>query len=249
MTRNIQDAKSLGPMAVEVLSSERRGRLMGTTSRGLFLQTTSRWLVFLSWEPWRGPQTVNVSHRLEGLAAGDRVHLEPGWLELPTAAIRWSPADTWSPGPPPGPSSSGEVRRERVRLLLSEADRRGRRSAMASLLEVQGAVDPLGLLGLGPGLTPSGDDVVAGMLLARRRRLGGTGPVDLLREAARRTTSLSANLLELASRGEAEERLLALCDHVLTGAPCGWEFLDWGAHSGLDVLVGMGLEERMPEGW
>jgi hypothetical protein len=61
-----------------------------------------------------------------------------------------------------------------------------------------------GLLGRGPGLTPSGDDVVAGFLLGARafgqRVPGATAAVHEL--AGRATTALSAQLLRHASRGE-----------------------------------------------
>ena len=63
-----------------------------------------------------------------------------------------------------------------------------------------------GLLGLGPGLTPAGDDVLAGALVA----LSGTAPDRRARladavaanEPARRTTVVSAALLRHAATGE-----------------------------------------------
>jgi hypothetical protein len=67
-----------------------------------------------------------------------------------------------------------------------------------------GAVD--GLVGLGRGLTPGGDDVLAGVLTA----LHAVGRAEMaarigdlaLRDIAQRTTVLSADLLRLAAAGE-----------------------------------------------
>jgi hypothetical protein len=61
------------------------------------------------------------------------------------------------------------------------------------------------LLGLGPGLTPLGDDVLAGWLAAavasRHPGLGDLRSTVAL-NASERTTSLSATLLACAARGE-----------------------------------------------
>jgi len=62
------------------------------------------------------------------------------------------------------------------------------------------------LIGRGPGLTPEGDDVVAGMaaVLASASRHDEVAAL-LGRDLRRRTTSLSATLLELAARGMGPE--------------------------------------------
>jgi hypothetical protein len=107
-------------------------------------------------------------------------------------------------------------------------------------------------LGCGRGLTPTGDDVVMGALLAGRRwgggpltRAFGGSMAPLVRRARERTTRLSACLIECAMQGEADERLLALADHIWTGAPPAeaalGAVLGWGASSGVDALLGMAL--------
>jgi hypothetical protein len=70
---------------------------------------------------------------------------------------------------------------------------------------------PADLLGLGPGLTPAGDDVLAGMLVTPNQ----PRPPELLavvRAAATRTTTLSATLLRHASLGYAVPPLVRLLD-------------------------------------
>lgn len=75
-----------------------------------------------------------------------------------------------------------------------------------------------GLLGRGPGLTPSGDDVLAGYLLGTRA-FGRPVPVAILASvwamARERTTVLSAQLLEHAARGECIAELAAVTSHLV----------------------------------
>jgi hypothetical protein len=84
--------------------------------------------------------------------------------------------------------------------------------ALAALAAGDSAAVPA-LLGLGPGLTPLGDDVLAGWLAAA---LATAHPgLRTVRDAVRslapaRTTTLSATLLEAAARGEAVPELVDL---------------------------------------
>jgi hypothetical protein len=235
---------------LEVLSTGKGARIMGTTSRGIFLQIENAWLVFLSWERWRGPLTVNLDFRLEGLDLHEQVRLEGGMLRLGGYRILLSSEKPWFPPPPPWTRSSPDERHARARVLLEEARRSGRVSTLAYLLDQTVPLQPESLLGLGPGLTPSGDDLLVGALLVRARRETVPPPPESLLEAARqRTTALASNLLELAARGLADERLINLADHVNAGIPCEHTFLDWGAHSGVDALLGMALEERLSALW
>lgn len=107
--------------------------------------------------------------------------------------------------------------------------------------------------GRGPGLTPSGDDFLLGLLLAFARWGDVLHPVFPLKDvsarltslAVRKTSLLSANLIACAAQGQADERLLAALDGVLTGAPrpeaCAQLLLGWGYSSGGDALAGMTL--------
>jgi hypothetical protein len=66
-----------------------------------------------------------------------------------------------------------------------------------------------GLLGRGAGLTPEGDDMLAGALAVRA---AAGAPVALPPDLRERTTALSATLLELAAVGAAPRPLHALLD-------------------------------------
>jgi hypothetical protein len=102
------------------------------------------------------------------------------------------------------------------------------------------------LMGLGPGLTPSGDDVLVGIeaaLHALARPSAGflglaTGDVE------GRTTALAATLLRHAGAGEFAERLHALLAALLgsddEAIPAAIDrAVAWGATSGTDCLLGV----------
>ncbi len=114
------------------------------------------------------------------------------------------------------------------------------------------------LCGLGPGLTPAGDDWLAGWLLALRlqppqaRHRGLTlnmarGAVQTA--AATRTNTLSRAFLNCAAAGEIDAHWQALLDALIDGsdaqiAAAASRILAQGATSGADMLAGflMGLQ-------
>lgn len=106
------------------------------------------------------------------------------------------------------------------------------------------------LHGLGPGLTPAGDDVLAALLLTLRRfpaldRGAVADPLGrLLAGTAARTTPLSAALLARADRAEAAPQLLDLVDALATARPVALplrRLLSVGDTSGAALAVGAGL--------
>ena len=88
------------------------------------------------------------------------------------------------------------------------------------------------LVGLGPGMTPLGDDVLAGYLAGRSLYCGET---QTLPDPCR-TTALSATLLRLAAAGELPEPAHALLEG---GDP--EPLLAFGATSGKGLIVGLAL--------
>ncbi|MBM3146084.1 MAG: DUF2877 domain-containing protein, partial [Chloroflexi bacterium] len=65
----------------------------------------------------------------------------------------------------------------------------------------------------------------------------------VIQAAYAKTTTLSANLIECAAQGLADERLIAALDYLMAGLGDEREMihglLDWGSSSGVDALVGM----------
>jgi hypothetical protein len=185
----------------------------------------------VTWEP-RPPW-----ERLRSGDAGTPARLE----QLRALALERAPADSllWvlaAEGAPAAglrPEAEGEaVRAARDELAAGRAWGEAGLSAAARRLA-----------GLGAGLTPAGDDLLAGAML--RAWLDGPLPDAFCQAvvdgAAERTTLLSAALLRAAARGEcsaAWHRLLADLD---SGAPLGPAVdavLAYGHTSGADALAG-----------
>jgi hypothetical protein len=117
------------------------------------------------------------------------------------------------------------------------------------------------LLGAGQGLTPSGDDFVMGVLLAFNRWQQflpipqdlGQFNRQLISAAYKKTTTLSANLIECAARGLADLRLINALDWLVSGGEPGEQAIDelltWGHSSGSDAFVGfaVALSRRNPQ--
>lgn len=132
----------------------------------------------------------------------------------------------------PADSLSRQAARHLSGLLSGTREASARRCLAAAL----------GLLGLGPGLTPSGDDVLVGWLAGSRtaggvgKRLGAAVGPRLLEAAAARTVKVSHAFLAAAVNGQVAEPVRAF---VLTPDA---ERLDGlvalGETSGADLLAG-----------
>jgi len=139
-----------------------------------------------------------------GVRPGDRAVVGDGRVVaggLTVPVVRW-----WSP-PHARPGSVVRTRVESLAQLLG---------AHPVPVPVDGSVADL--LGLGPGLTPVGDDVLAGVLVAVHHREDLRRPLadEVARLAPGRTTTLSAALLRHAADGAALPAVLGVAD-ALTG--------------------------------
>lgn len=102
------------------------------------------------------------------------------------------------------------------------------------------------LVGLGPGLTPSGDDFLGGVMLALHhvhRETQARGLWRWLEPRLARTSAISAAHLAASAAGEGHEALHAALLHLFQRQP-GWpaalDRLDAIGHcSGWDILAGM----------
>jgi len=113
------------------------------------------------------------------------------------------------------------------------------------------------LIGLGPGLSPSADDVLIGLMIAlwwSTNSLGGDiGRVKKINEAiishANKTTLLSQQLLRHAAKGETNEAVEILLDGIFMGEPedigvSAQRVLKIGETSGTDMMAGILLGLR-----
>ena len=109
-----------------------------------------------------------------------------------------------------------------------------------------------GLLGLGPGLTPSGDDILGGAMIALRltgRDREAAALYDAIRALPGRTNAISLAHLELAAAGQGAEALHLLLLSLFTGVFSGEaaERLNGVGHSsGWDMALGAALALYLP---
>jgi len=118
---------------------------------------------------------------------------------------------------------------------------------VATALAAGDAAPALEVIGLGPGLTPAADDVVAGALavLALVGRLDERLAAAIEVRASTRTTALSAALLGAASKGQVIPQVVGVLIVLAAGGPpsrleyAAAELLCVGATSGHALCAGM----------
>ncbi len=106
-----------------------------------------------------------------------------------------------------------------------------------------------GMFGLGPGLTPSGDDFLVGLFAVLNIPASPChgwlgGGADVLAGAERSTNAISLAALTQAARGRVRESIAALIEHLMYGAPEGLvtplqRVLSIGSTSGTDIVAGI----------
>ncbi|WP_169949490.1 DUF2877 domain-containing protein [Microbispora sp. H11081] len=245
----------------------RPARVLAAFPLALYLEIRSETepyvVAVVTGEATRLPNSVVLAGPVEGVSAGDDAWVGDGSVEVGGLSIRvrrW-----WDPAPPL--ASADPVRLKAASGLLGRAragsprrpglDPDGapallERGCLAgSLLESITAAERL--IGLGPGLTPSGDDMLAGLLVALRR-LGAAADVPravwladwlaaaVTYDARSRTTPVSATLLHCAARGEASPEVTAVLRGVAGHQPLEpavRRLLRLGHTSGADLAWGV----------
>ncbi len=250
--------------------SAQQARVLGHFRRVVDLEIAGEILALVTPGVGNGPFHAVVDHlpqrrlprQLPLHRDGSTLHVGPWALSLDPPPTLWDPMPDW-PHLTPEPEALAAL----VGTIRRAAAQRRRSSPFAAAIfgEAPPGVAALfrgiynegsalvcggaaRLAGLGPGLTPSGDDFLAGVMLAlwlRYRR-----PVPALawiyEAAAHRTTRLSRAFLRAARDGHADARWHALLA-ALSGASrtaleaAAHAVLDFGATSGLDMLAGFVL--------
>ncbi|MFN2645043.1 MAG: DUF2877 domain-containing protein [Burkholderiales bacterium] len=172
-------------------------------------------------------------------------------------------AERWSPAPLPGGATPdvrtleraarARVPREGLGCLVVDAHNSMSGHAQPALDAIERWLvgnaldeDAVMLIGLGPGLTPSGDDYLGGVLIALRqlgREVQARGLWRWLEPRLGRTSAISAAHLAAAAAGEGHEALHA-CLHALCAPQADWprlltELENVGHTSGWDSLAGV----------
>ena len=269
------EALQIGSLAANIISKPSKASVFGISSRGIYLKSPTKWMLYLSYERFRSPLTINLMATEADLCSvievGDAVQLCQPSINFPRSdcKIQLDKSLVWNVDSAGTRTAMNERNRiaavnylqhrepnhaneriasqrdglptsiiTRVRQTLTQRDVQRLESALISLL------------GYGPGLTPSGDDFVLGLML-RFNRWGGdwlsAAELDhlnrsLVEAAMLRTSQLSANLIECAAMGLADERLIAALDWLAGGEADDLgaieELLCWGNSSGALVLEG-----------
>lgn len=100
------------------------------------------------------------------------------------------------------------------------------------------------IAGCGFGLTPSGDDFIAGALFAMHLLKKDGELIKAIARAARTDNKLSSHFVELAAEGRAPEDVKQLADALTTGAPkdvreAAQRVFKHGETSGADLATGL----------
>ncbi len=290
-TQTLQ-ATSVGHLAADILKDNPTANVIGTTSRGIFLLTPKQRVVFLSYETFCGPLTINL-----GIQPGQTLPVSNGQVanlqqdEITVADlgvhVLLDQAQSWhAPHPPQSIlplTQIDTVLRQITRVVIETKRGMGFVPLLPFIFDLPARPTvpitlqptivnvvllkqlllqpPLSaslpqikdLMGLGRGLTPSGDDFINGLLLAFNRIPQREQYHEQLEELNRdvvemafsKTTALSANLIEAAAHGSADQRLIAALDGLLTGTLTPDEIIQtldtYGSSSGVDALAGISL--------
>lgn len=224
------------------LSGGSNACVLAVFSKATYVQLDTDVVAIVTTEVPRGPLHLRV-HQVPPLEVGQSFFLEPIIPAMPcTVALGEDPQCCWVPARIDG----NDLLRSRPGLPTADA------SALAGSAAVQRAIRALNdhdlvgtvsqLAGLGPGLTPSGDDVLAGILLVASLTERFSPPD--LRAAAEtaRTHDISLSFLRWAANGHSIEPVHELLFAVAAGRPtrqAEQRVAAVGATSGHDLLLGL----------
>ncbi|MGI8750535.1 MAG: DUF2877 domain-containing protein, partial [Thermoleophilaceae bacterium] len=257
-------------MAPLVKGAVRAARVVGVATRAAYLQVggpDGALVALVTHDAVRVPNAVVILPR-RGQAPFAAVR--PGMVatmgggRIRAGQLQVAVAGTWAPGQPRFTQRARACTRagELAALIAStvpalpsylsaSVSRFADALAPADIVAVEHAV--LGLLGLGPGLTPSGDDIIAGALVTLRA-IAGASPALAVRAdavaqtvvslAPGRTALVSADLLGHAAAGRCVPQLAALLaaldrEGSLDASLCA--LLSVGHSSGGDLARGVSI--------
>ncbi|MBM6402858.1 DUF2877 domain-containing protein [Phycicoccus sp. CSK15P-2] len=217
---------ALSPRTADLVRGPRRPALvLGASRHGVYLGLGRRVLPVLTSDAVDLPDAVRLAAPSGGcdlgVVAGDRAVVGAGAVRLPSLTVRG--VRTWRPArvrPVDGDASP------EVDALLGSAVAGAPDWLARGVAEAAAAADPAGavarLVGRGAGLTPSGDDALAGcLLLLRAVAACPRDRADQLAAAVRArlatTTAVSAALLDAAADGWAGRDVVTLVDATARG--------------------------------
>lgn len=262
-------SRSALPAAASALSARvvreapREAVVVGSERLGLYLSVDGTVLPVVPSDAVALPTALRLGARSSalpaadtpwGLEAGDRVLVGGGRVVLPAFDVvvvrAWRPSRVRRVAP--GAACTGD--RAAVHALLdaavSSCDPWLAPAVAAALGEPE---EVAALVGRGRGLTPSGDDALAGALLVTHARRSARPLAEAVRSRLGATTAVSGALLGAAADGFAAAPVVALVDaavvgHVEATSRALGPVLALGHSSGRDLVTGVlaGLRATCP---
>lgn len=244
----------IGVGARAVLARPATGRVLAVYAKAAYLELPDGLVALTNTDAPRGPLHVRVA-ALPHLRPGDLVVIDRTELRVGDCVLSLN-GPTWEGELPPAARlkahravAAAATRGIPLPELLGGAVLSERR--LAGALRA-GDVESLARLlgGRGPGLTPSGDDVLAGIFLVARALWGERAEPRLCAAAAAVATNrIAAAFLGWAAKGRLIEpaheflRAVAAGDPV-SGRTCVRTLLTFGHSSGRDLVGGLRLGLR-----
>jgi Protein of unknown function (DUF2877) len=237
-----------GDGARETLATGGTGRVLAWFPQACYVQGPGGLVALVGPGVHDGPLYLALERDLPRFEPGTPATLSPVTMELPDCAVDASDATPWR-GALAGP--------DRIRAAAEAVANAAAEAAGEALLpragfeahplvergELEGAAAVLA--GLGPGLTPSGDDVLGGVLFARRA-LGGSEDEARLAAVADgvRTNAIARAFLRWAARGQALSPVhdlieAAVRDDREAAAAAAGALTAVGESSGADFALGL----------
>jgi len=240
---------SAGAGALAALSVPGEGRVLASFSKACYLSLPAGLVALAAAGVQPGPLHAVLDGPVPDLAVGDPASVDGPWLRVGDLCMLAGDRAAWRGWvPPPSdlPAAVPLLHRVLAPVAAGAKVPAARAAAARECLregDVRGAAQALA--GAGPGLTPSGDDALAGILFARRALGGQESEAPLAAVAAEaRTTALAAAFLHWAARGQS----LACVHDLLAAATRGDRAAAEGAarrlagvghSSGADLALGL----------
>ncbi len=271
------EAVSIGPVASRVVNPGRKGRIGAVFSSVFYVDFDGDMIAVANQNVPQGPLNVTTNATTDwlkiGLKVGKTVHLFNGLMVVPgQVTLDLTLCEPWLPRTEIRslPDVTRAINRFDSAIVLPPQIGYGRCTITPHIapVEIKGAwhwiisqstdtpanpIELVSLLGRGPGLTPAGDDVLGGMMIALhyigQAALAQTLWTTLAPHASQRTNAISDALLAAASQGfgnaPLHDAVHALFDPATKNLPKALAPLDQIGHSsGWDAFAGFVLVMR-----
>ncbi len=238
----------LGVGAAAALAVGGIGTVVGVYSRAAYVRLPGGLMALTTFDVSSGALHARAQVDFHRLRLHDRVVVTPSLLQAGPILVDLAGAEVWRGQLPSAAELDGG--QALAVELLDRAPPSSLTTAPSDLDDLAGVAGRIG--GVGPGLTPAGDDCLAGMLLVARIRGGEAAEPDLVAVAGSvDTNEVAAAFLVWAARGQSIEPVHRFLVSAAQGrsadaADALAALVRFGHSSGADLAFGLrlGLSRR-----